>query len=185
MGEVLLRDRLTRAGVDARVSSAGLISEGVAASDGSVRAMAKRGLDLGAHRSRPMTVEMVLGADLVVGMAREHVREAVVLAPDRLPHVFTLRELVRRAEAEGPRRRASGLVSETSPGIRLESFDGWLARLSEGRKAAHLLGSNPADDIDDPMGRSRRHYERTAVEIQELVDRFMVQAFPLTTRVGS
>jgi protein-tyrosine phosphatase len=185
MGEVLLRDRLARAGVDATVSSAGLISEGVAASDGSVRAMHKRGLDLGPHRSRPMTEEMVRRADLIVGMAREHVREAVVLAPDRLPHAFTLRELVRRAEAAGPRRLASGIATEGAPGVRLESFDGWLARLSEGRKAAHLLGSNPADDIEDPMGRSRRHYERTAAEIEDLVDRFMAHAFPLTTRVGS
>lgn len=185
MGEALLRDRLSRAGIENHVSSAGLTSEGVTASDGSVRAMSKRGLDLGAHRSRPMTEEMVRAADLIIGMAREHVREAVVLVPDQLPRAFTLRELVRRGEEVGPRRLRSGAAGGGSPGLRLESFDGWLARVGEGRRAAHLLGSNPADDVEDPMGRSRRHYERTAVQIEDLVDRFMALAFPLSTRVGA
>lgn len=174
MGEALLRDRLARRGIDARVSSAGLLGDDVPASDGSVRAMTRRGLDLSAHRSRRLTAEAIDAADLVLGMAREHVREAVVLVPDALGRTFTLREVVRRAEAVGPRRP----VDRSRPDLGLEPFDAWLARVGEGRRPSDLLGSSPDDDVEDPMGMSRRAYERTAVVISDLVDRLVDLAFP-------
>jgi protein-tyrosine phosphatase len=167
MGEALLRHRLAAAGIDAHVHSAGLVSQGVPASAHGVRAMAKRGLDLGAHRSRPMTAEMVAGADLVIGMAREHVREAVALVPEAFPRTFTLRELARRAGATGPR-------------LGPEPLDAWLARASAGRRPTDLLGEHPDDDVDDPMGSSRRAYERCATDIEGLVDRVVALAFPDT-----
>jgi protein-tyrosine phosphatase len=136
--------------------------------------MSKRGLDLTAHLSRPLTAAMVAEADLVVGMAREHVREAVVLEPSALPRSFTLRELVRRGEGLGVRRAAAGEADAQG----LEPFASWIARVGEDRRAASLLGRDPVDDIADPMGMSRRAYERTAVEIEDLVDRFVALAFP-------
>jgi protein-tyrosine-phosphatase len=78
MAEALLRSALHGRGVDATVSSAGLFRGGVPASPGSVRAMARRGLDLGEHRSRTLTGDLLEGADLVLGMARLHVKEAVL-----------------------------------------------------------------------------------------------------------
>lgn len=174
MGEALLRDRLARRGVEARVASAGLVSDDVPASDGSVRAMTRRGLDLSAHRSRRLTEEAVESADLVLGMAREHVREAVVLVPEALGRAFTLREVVRRAEAVGPRRSAD----PSRPGAPLEPLEAWLARVGEGRRPSDLLGASPDDDIPDPMGMSRRAYERTAEVISDLVDRLVDLAFP-------
>lgn len=171
MGQALLRDRLTRLGVEARVGSAGLISEGAPASDGSMRAMGRRGLDLGAHRSVPLTPGQVATADLLIGMTRQHVREAVVLEPDAIARTFTLRELVRRAEVVGPR------LIDGQDGS--ESVEAWIGRLGLGRRARDLMGDDPADDVADPMGRSRRFYERCAVEIEDLVDRFVALAFPV------
>lgn len=177
MAEVLLRDRLGRRGMPGEISSAGLVSKGVPASDGSVRAMAKRGLDLSSHRSTPLTKQAVETSHLVIGMAREHVREAVVLVPDAFERTFTLRELVRRAEAADP---PSGDVAHDA-----EALQTWLAELGDGRRAVDLVGDSPDDDVADPMGRSRRVYERTAAELEDLVDRFVAIADPAPARADS
>ena len=68
--------------------------------------MAARGLDITGHRSRRITPDLLAGPDLIVGMAREHVREAVVLRPELYARTFTLKELVRRGSEVGrPARR--------------------------------------------------------------------------------
>src|SRR5260370_36108888 len=68
-------------------------------------AMAARGLDISAHRSRRVTAEDLERADLTLAMARGHLRHAVVTAPAVWPRAFTLRELVRRGGAIGRRPR--------------------------------------------------------------------------------
>lgn len=165
MAQALLQHGLDRLGVEARVHSAGELRGGVAASGGSVRAMAARGLDLGDHRSRRMTAELLAGADLVVGMARRHVREAVLAHPEAWPYTFTLKELVRRAEEAGPRAPEQPLAE-------------WLEGLGAGRRFADLLGDDPCDDVEDPIGSPDALYERTAVELAGLVDRLLELAFP-------
>jgi protein-tyrosine phosphatase len=164
MAEALLRDRLRARGIDAQVHSAGELSGGVPASAGSVRAMAARGLDLGEHRSRPTTAAMLEEADLVVAMARRHLRAAVAAMSTAFPRTFTLKELVRRAADAGPRLAG-------------ESLDAWLDRLHDGRTVTGLLGDDAADDIADPIGGPDRLYEATAQEIEALVDRFLDLAF--------
>lgn len=176
MAEFLLRDRLHRRGVDGEVSSAGLVSEGEPASGGTIRAMAKRGLDLSSHRSTPLRAEAVVSAELVVGMTRQHVRESVVLVPDAFERTLTLRELVRRAEAIGPR---------ATDGDDRVAFRTWLHRLGADRRAVDLVGDSTEDDVADPMGRSRRFYERTAAELEDLVDRFVAVAYPVPAQADS
>jgi len=113
------------------------------------------------------------------------VREAVVLDPGALSRSFMLKELVRRAEVIGPRRpsapvpgpAAAALSGDGGPEA-LEPFEAWLDRAVAGRRPADLLGTSPGDDIADPLGMSRRAYERTAAEIEDLVDRFVDLAFP-------
>lgn len=151
MAQALLRRRLPWL----EVSSAGSLPGGRPASAGSVRAMASRGLVLDDHVSRTLDPEMVESADLVVCMARGHLRDVVVTVPAALPKTFTLRELVRRGEAVGP---ASSLA-------------GWLALLGEGRRASDLLGDDPNDDIADPIGGPDVEYERTAAQLEDLVER--------------
>jgi protein-tyrosine phosphatase len=164
MAEVLLRDRLGALGVDARVASAGLLQSGKPASDHGVDILRGRGLDMTTHRSRAMTRDILSSADLIIGMAREHVREAVVLDPRLWPRTFTLKELVRRGEAAGPRQPT-------------ESIQDWLARVGQGRRIADLTGSSPTDDVSDPYGGPRSAYERLAVELDDLLDRFLALAF--------
>jgi protein-tyrosine phosphatase len=165
MAEALLRSALASRGVDATVSSAGLFRGGVPASPGSVRAMARRGLDLEDHRSRTMTAELLEGADLVLGMARLHVREAVVAVPEVWPRSFTLKELVRRGTATGPRPSQQPLGA-------------WLAVLHEGRRRGDLLGDEPDDDVPDPVGGPERLYTTTAEDLEGLVTRLVDLAFP-------
>jgi protein-tyrosine phosphatase len=169
MAEALLRSALAARGVEATVSSAGLFRGGVPASAGSVRAMSRRGLDIEGHRSRTVTGDLLEQADLVLGMARLHVREAVVAVPQVWPRAFTLKELVRRGTAAGPR----------PPDQPLEA---WLARVHEGRRRADLLGDDREDDVADPVGGPDRLYLATADELEELVALLVALAFPAAGR---
>src|SRR3954454_326776 len=115
MAEALLRRRLDERALEVTVSSAGLLYDGEPATGTGVDTMAAWGLDISDHRSRLMTPAMLDGADLVVGMARQHVREAVVLGSGVYARTFTLKELV---------RRGYGIGARTTD----ESIADWLAR---------------------------------------------------------
>jgi protein-tyrosine phosphatase len=164
MAEALLRHRLAGMGVEATVGSAGLLRPDQPASGHGVDILRERGLDMTAHRSRTMSRELLRSSDLIVAMAREHVREAVVLDPALWPRTFTLKELVRRGEAIGSRR----------PG---EPLADWLARARLGRRIADLTGASPADDVADPYGGPRPAYERMAAELDDLLDRLVDLVF--------
>ncbi len=164
MAEAFLRSHLAAAGVPAVVRSAGLLESGNPASASGVELMAGRGLDLRAHRSATVSAAILREADLILGMAREHVREAVVLDAGLWPRTFTLKELVRRGEATGPRQAG-------------ETLGEWLARVGQGRRISDLTGSSSADDIADPIGGPRSAYERLAAELDDLLDRLVADAF--------
>jgi hypothetical protein len=91
-------------------------------------------------------------------MAREHVREAVLLHPDAWPRSFTLKELVRRGEEAGPRSADQPLVE-------------WLDKVQAGRSRSDLLGVSVDDDVADPIGQRRPVYEKTADELDDLTRR--------------
>jgi protein-tyrosine phosphatase len=158
MAAALLGRRLDEAGVKAVVSSAGLLFDGKPATDHGQAVMAGRGLDTSGHRSRKLQRDIVTGADLLIGMARTHVREAVALEPDVWKRAFTLKEIVRRGEEGGGR----------APG---EPLEDWLGRLHAGRRLPDLLGDSDADDVADPIGGPRKAYERTAGELDDLTAR--------------
>jgi protein-tyrosine phosphatase len=81
MAEALLRARLG-CGLPWRVLSAGIAAtEGCPASPESVAALRERGLDLSAHRSRPLTRALVESADLLVPLSLLHYAAIV----DRFP----------------------------------------------------------------------------------------------------
>jgi len=156
----MLRHRLDALGVDARVRSAGLLDDGRPAHSSSIDLLAGRGLDITGHRSKRLTQAIMGSADLVLGMAREHVREAVVMVPQTFAKVFTLKELVRRGEAIGPRAAE-------------ESVAAYLARAHAGRTSADLLGNSDADDVADPIGLPRDAYERMVVDLDGQLDRLV------------
>jgi protein-tyrosine phosphatase len=160
MAQALLRHRVGAVDDDVHVHSAGLITEGEAATEHGVAVMADRGLDLSSHVSRMMTAELIEGADLIIGMGRRHVAEVCVLVPEAWERAFTLKELVRRGEEVGPRK----------PG---QSLQEWLADVHWGRTRQELLGRSSSDDIADPVGKPKNVYERTAVELEDLLDRLV------------
>ena len=165
MAEAFLQHRLQRQGVEARVHSAGLLRAGVPASEHGVAVLRGLGLDLGTHRSTTMSRQLLQEADLVLGMAREHVRAAVVEEPQAWPRAFTLKELVRRGAEVGPRTQGQPLEE-------------WLEKCHAGRLTGDLLGTSDVDDVADPIGQPRAVYERTAAELYDLVDRLVDLAFP-------
>jgi protein-tyrosine phosphatase len=137
------------------VHSGGLLESGRAVPVEVARAAAEYGLDLAAHRSHQITAPDVARADLVIGMARLHVREMAVLEPSRWPVTFTLRELVRRGRLVGRRGPREPLME-------------WLAGLHAGRRATDLHEEYPDDDIDDPIGGPYEGYRAMARQVHAL-----------------
>lgn len=165
MAAVLLRRVAAVRRVAVAVESAGLLPGGQSPPAEMVAVMAARGIDLRDHQSRQLTSEMVESSSIVVGMAREHVREVVSLRPDAWSRTFTLKELVRRA-GEGAPRASSQRMQE------------WLDELQVGRTRADLLGSSLADDVADPVGGPRSEFEAAAKEIEQLVSGLVERAWP-------
>jgi protein-tyrosine phosphatase len=161
MAEGLLRQRLETRGIPAHVHSAGFATHGDPASAYGIDVLHDDyRVDLRGHRSRRLKTRMVAGADLIVGMARRHVFEVAREQPEAFGRAFTLKELVRRADAAGARAAD-------------EPLDAWLTRLNEGRRPADLWGESPDDDVDDPIGQGIDLYRRTAAEIDALVERLV------------
>lgn len=159
MAAALLSRRLP--GVE--VASAGSMEAGHPASEGSVRAMASRRLDLSGHRSQVLSAELIEQADLVICMGRRNLREVAVTAPAAFSRTYTLRELVRRGESVGP----------------ATSLEHWLTRVGEDRRTSDLLGDDPLDDVADPIGGPDEDYRRTATQLEELIERLGTLLDPL------
>lgn len=166
MAAALLDAKLAARRVDAVVRSAGVLDGGRPAWPEAAAVMAEWGLDLAAHESRQLDPPIVGGADLVLGMAREHAREAIALEPSAYARVFTLKELVRNG-AVRPRGR--------------EPLDTWLAEVADRREVEDLLGADPVDDIEDPIGGPIESFRATAVELDSLLDRLLGAAWPTAT----
>jgi protein-tyrosine phosphatase len=161
----LLRMRVQDADPDVVVESAGVREAAGLLDDGALLALEGRGVDLRLHQSRRLDAAMVTPATLVLGLEREHVREAVLLDPSAWPRTFTLKEIVRRGEAVGFR----------APG---ESIEDWIARAHADRTQRDLLGSDPVDDVTDPYGGPPGGYEDAAEEIDDLVTRLVRLIWP-------
>jgi protein-tyrosine phosphatase len=157
MAEAMFRHVVEERGGDFRVGSAGFLQEGLPASDQAIEVLARRGIDLSDHRSRVTTPALLGEADLVVAMARRHVREASLVDPTAFPRTFTLKELVRRASEEGSVTGAASVAD-------------WCDAMGEGRTQVQLLGDSSKDDIADPVGRPVRVFKKTAAELDELLD---------------
>ena len=155
MAQAMLSARLAARGVTASVGSAGVLAGDRRPPPEVISAMAARGIDVSRHQSRVVTAEDLAAADLILGLAREHVRHAAVLLPGAWPRAFTIRELARRGRQAGPRAPDEPLAH-------------WLARAADGRRRDDLLGSHPADDVADPAGGPLREYQATADTLDRL-----------------
>jgi len=154
MAAALLAPRLAELGVAARVRSAGMLCGGHPPHPEVISVMARYGIDVAGHRSRAACAADLARASLVLAMARDNLRYAVVAEPGAWPRAFTLRELVRRGEQIGPR----------APG---EPFSAWLSRVHAGRERAALMGDSAEDDVPDPAGGPFSAY----ADVADLLDR--------------
>jgi protein-tyrosine phosphatase len=165
MAEALLRERLRQRGIDATISSAGITFDGRAATDEAIKAAAAYNVDITEHRSRVMNADMLHHADLVLAMERMHAREAIVLGESLLQRTFTLKELVRRGEAMGP--RGGG-----------ETIEVWLGRVGADRRPMELFGESADDDVADPYLGPPRVYEACIAELDDLLRRLVALVWP-------
>ena len=131
--------------------------------------MADRGLDLSDHRSRQLVAEMLGRADLVIGMAREHVREAAVLNRDVLAtHVH--------AQGAGARGRAtSGPAPADEP-----SPPGWRASPAVvSRTRCSGSATTTSSTSRTRSAAAGADYETTADVLDDLLGRVVALAFPV------
>jgi protein-tyrosine phosphatase len=100
MAEGLLRARLARDEErhDWEVGSAGVWTvDGRPPSAYGVAAMVQRGIDIGDHRSRNITREMMADADLVLVMTRQHAEALGAAFPGHRRKVYLLSEMAGQA----------------------------------------------------------------------------------------
>ena len=147
------------------VTSAGLIDGGVPAWPPVMKVVRRCGGDLGAHRSRRLTATLVRQADVVVCLARDHARAVLDMCNEAAPRTFTLKELVRQAEALGLR----------PPG---QSLADYLAHPATHQGSVAGAAGGPDDDIADPYGRPISALEETADEISGLLARLVAHLWP-------
>lgn len=167
--EGLLRLRLADEAGDIEVSSAGFLEADHPVPYEAAAAAGQVGVDLSGHRSRQVSSVPVGEMDLVLGMARAHVREAVVLEPAIWPRAFTLVDFVRRARTVGQRDPA-------------QPFDRWVASVHHGRRHADLLGSGQDDEVADPIGGPMAGYHAMAEQLGSLIDQLTRLAWPPSRR---
>jgi protein-tyrosine phosphatase len=152
-----LRQRVGAASTEIEVGSAGtwgLVGEPIQPS--AVDALVVRGGDPSGFRARELSLELVSQADLVLGMTRDHRAAAVTLDPRASSRTLTLRELARLL---GPVRATD--IAGTEPVERMRG----LLTAAIGNRGLVPVADPREDDIADPYGLSRVHYERAADEI--------------------
>ena len=119
------------------------------------------GLDLSAHRARPLTGADLSGADLVLGFERTHIATAVVDAgaPPALsfllPELAELLPSVARPAHFGTVAAAREIVSRAAQ----------LRATSAGRESEH--------EMRDPLGGPPRGFSESAARIEELCMRLL------------
>jgi protein-tyrosine-phosphatase len=152
----LFAQRVGRAPSTISIGSAGLRFTGEPTPEIGISLMSERGIDLTEHRSSPVTEQSIKDADLILGMAREHVREIVAISPEAWPKTFTIKDFVRRAERSGP------------PG-RHQRFADWLESIGAEREPYDALGTNPGDEVPDPYGQRAKVWNRVIEDLDDLV----------------
>ena len=126
MAEGLLRRKLEREGRtgEFRAASAGVwTADGQPATNEAIRVMAGRGIDIGGHRSRVTTPEIIEGAALILTMTRNHAEALRAEFPAHASRIRLLTETVGRSY-----------------------------------------------DVQDPVGGTLSDYERTAQQLEDLIE---------------
>ena len=103
MAEALLGHSLRQLGPNLSVvASAGTEGGSSPATDKAVDVLAARGIDLGEHRSRALTAELVADAELIVAMTRRHEAAVTAMVPEARSRTFLAGEVARLGAGVGP-----------------------------------------------------------------------------------
>lgn len=148
MAEAMLRRALEERGCDdIEVASAGTWADyGNRATPEAIEVLAGRGIPFAGHRSRPVEMDELAEADLVIAMTSVHLRELKAMAAEVGTKLLLMKEIVEMEVGESARADVSGRLEGLLQG-----------RRPEPRRAL---------DLDDPMGLPIAAYERAAGEIE-------------------
>ncbi|MGJ0117893.1 low molecular weight phosphotyrosine protein phosphatase [Williamsia sp. MIQD14] len=146
MAQYFLADRVRGGGVEVSVGSAGT----AALTDHPMhvqteRVLRERGIDsTDEFRARYLTADLVAGADLVIGLSREHRDHATAAAPMSWRRVVTLREL-----------------------------DAYIAGGGALTSTPQIAADRNRDDLDitDPMHKPPAAFDTLAAELDPMIDR--------------
>lgn len=150
LAEAIARNGAAKLPVD--FASGGLISGGFPMPPKGVRVARKLGLDLSQHVSRQLDPAESQGFDVILTMTREHARHLVAAEPELWPRVFTLKQFSRWLPHH-PRPSSAVLGA-------------WLTGAARERSRSELIGSDPHDDVVDPIASSSRVWREVATELE-------------------
>ena len=140
---------------EVEVGSAGTMDwSGQPAHEYAIAAMAERGLDLSAHRSRRLSEYLVDESDLIVVMTRNHGWAVAARSEAKAAATFLPAELSRLAAEVGNRDSADAAE--------------WVARLHaqrDTRTETRFIG-RAADEIPDPIGESLPYFRVIANRLE-------------------
>ncbi len=116
-----------------------------------------------AHRAQLLTEPLILDADLVLTMTRDHRSHAVRMVPSQVRRSFTARQLARLTSALSPEdiRTAAGDAGN-SPRARLTAV---LQHVTTQRVYAATPTASADDDVIDPYRRSQEVYAQSAAQL--------------------
>ncbi|MEZ5379075.1 MAG: hypothetical protein R2733_21430 [Acidimicrobiales bacterium] len=146
--ETIARDRFGEARF--RFRSAGFLEHGRPFEPDMAKAVAKLGVAVpGDHRSAVIDADLLASSALILTMEARHVQNIVIEDERAFERVLPLKEAVELIERRG-----------------INGLDGLLAAMVDRDPMRYL---DRQWDVDDPYKRGRRHYKRSAAEIQELI----------------
>lgn len=117
------------------------------------------------HRAHALTQGVVAQADLLLGMEREHRSEAAKLQPSAARRSFTLLEFAHIVTyINDGQLQTLMLNSGNTPTAAIDAA----VRM---RGVVPRLNPDRLYDLQDPYGRSRQAYARSAIQIEQAVDR--------------
>lgn len=167
LAEALLESRSRRLGLPVAAGSAGTWAHrGNPATPDAVIAAREVGLEIEAHRARPLSESLVRRADLVLGLTLEHREEVVGLLPEAAGRTFTVKELAALlGRLPAPQPHADRDVA--------------LHRIAEAHRLRTGLGPSVVEDPDvrDPIGSALFVYRDVASDIEVAVDAILTGLF--------
>ncbi|MDR5659724.1 low molecular weight protein arginine phosphatase [Serpentinicella sp. ANB-PHB4] len=142
MAEALLKNKLNSSKGDNEIE---ILSAGVSAMDEdkasiqAVEVLKEKGISLEKHKSKPLTIDMIDNADIVLTMTSNHKHAVLELQPESKDKVFTLKEYVNGVEKTDDVLDAMNEVYKNIEGKKQKFLANNIDRLQELKKKREAL----------------------------------------------